>query len=353
MVGLHAQKPEHRAPPAIFLMGPTASGKTDLAMSLVQAMPCEIISVDSAMIYRGMDIGTAKPSAEELQAAPHRLIDICDPAESYSAADFRRDALAEMAEITARGRIPLLVGGTMMYFKALLNGLSDLPSADSGLRAEIEQEAERHGWQQLHDELAATDPEAAQRIHPNNRQRLMRAIEVIRITGRPISELWAAKLAESPGTSPVRRGSGIENYPYITRWQADEQTGLPYTVYQFALAPMERSQLHQRIQLRFGKMLQQGFLDEVRALKARGDLNTDMPSVRCVGYRQAWDFLSGDIDHSTFVERGVAATRQLAKRQLTWLRKWPEVQWLDRPDPQAVVETLKKSGVPSTFMMNN
>ncbi|MEC7816404.1 MAG: tRNA (adenosine(37)-N6)-dimethylallyltransferase MiaA [Pseudomonadota bacterium] len=349
MAGLQAPEPAQKAPPAIFLMGPTASGKTDLAMALVRALPCEIISVDSAMIYRGMDIGTAKPSAEELAVAPHRLIDICDPAESYSAADFRRDALAAMAEITDRGRVPLLVGGTMMYFKALLNGLSDLPSANARVRAEIEQEAERHGWQRLHDELTAADPEAAQRIHPNNRQRLMRAIEVIRITGRPISELWAAENPEPPGTSGVRSGSGIENYPYITQWQADEQTGLPYTVSQFALAPAERSELHQRIQRRFEAMLKQGFVDEVRALKARGDLNTDMPSVRCVGYRQAWDFLSGDIDHSTFVDRGVAATRQLAKRQLTWLRKWPEVQWLDGPDPQSVVDTLKKSGVPTTL----
>ncbi|MBE0485551.1 tRNA (adenosine(37)-N6)-dimethylallyltransferase MiaA [Marinobacter sp.] len=332
-------------PPAIFLMGPTASGKTDLALELCRRLPCDIISVDSAMIYRGMDIGTAKPSADELAAAPHRLIDICDPAETYSAADFRRDALIEMAEITGRGRIPLLVGGTMMYFKALLHGMSDLPAASPELRAQLEREAAEHGWEQLHRELKANDPIAARLIHPNNRQRLMRALEVIRLTGRPISDIWQSQ----SGTSVQGDRSGIEDYTYITRWQADESPSLPYTVFQFALAPVERSWLHQRIQRRFQAMLQSGFLNEVQALMARGDLNPDMPSMRCVGYRQAWDYLSDCCDYETFVSKGVAATRQLAKRQLTWLRKWPNVHWLNLSDPQVVIDALKKAGVRTTF----
>ncbi|MFO8141547.1 MAG: tRNA (adenosine(37)-N6)-dimethylallyltransferase MiaA [Marinobacter sp.] len=332
-------------PPAIFLMGPTASGKTDLAMELCRRLPCDIISVDSAMIYRGMDIGTAKPSADELAAAPHRLINICDPADTYSAADFRRDALAEMAEISGRGRIPLLVGGTMMYFKALLHGMSDLPSANPALRAQLEREAAAQGWEHLHRELTARDPVAARLIHPNNRQRLMRALEVIRLTGKPISDLW-----RSPsGTSAPDNRSGVEDYTYFTRWQADESPSLPYTIYQFALAPTERSELHQRIQRRFQAMLASGLLHEVQALMDRGDLHTDLPSMRCVGYRQAWDHLSGGCDDKTFVSRGVAATRQLAKRQLTWLRKWPDVHWLNNGDSQVVLETLRKSGLHTAF----
>lgn len=336
----HPAKPDAR-PPAIFLMGPTASGKTDLAIALCERLPCEIISVDSAMIYRGMDIGTAKPSPEELARAPHRLIDICDPTETYSAADFRRDALAEMAEITARGRIPLLVGGTMMYFKALLHGMSNLPSASPELRARLEQEAQMHGWEALHRELSEKDPQAAQLIHPNNRQRLMRAVEVIRLTGQPISRLWQST-----------ESAGVEDFTYSTRWQADENASLPYTVYQFALAPAERSILHQRIERRFLAMLEAGFLEEVRALMARGDLEPDMPSMRCVGYRQAWDYLAGHTGYQDFVAQGVAATRQLAKRQLTWLRKWQNVQWLTTADTLPVLETLKSSGLPTTFDCN-
>lgn len=332
-------------PLAIFLMGPTASGKTDLAIELCRRLPCDIISVDSAMIYRGMDIGTAKPSTEELAAAPHRLIDICDPADTYSAADFRRDALAEMAEISGRGRIPLLVGGTMMYFKALLHGMSDLPSANPALRAQLAREAAAHGWAHLHRELTARDPVAARLIHPNNRQRLLRALEVIRLTGRPISDIW-----QSPsGTSVAGNPSDIEDYTYFTRWQADESPSLPYTVLQFALAPVERSELHQRIQQRFQAMLESGFLNEVQTLMARGDLHADLPSMRCVGYRQAWDHLSGSYDDEAFVSKGVAATRQLAKRQLTWLRKWPKVHWLNVGDPQEVIETLRESGLHTLF----
>ncbi|PPK53023.1 tRNA (adenosine(37)-N6)-dimethylallyltransferase MiaA [Marinobacter persicus] len=332
-------------PPAIFLMGPTASGKTDLAIALCQQLPCEIISVDSAMIYRGMDIGTAKPSGEELAQAPHRLIDICDPAETYSAADFRRDALTEMADIAERGRIPLLVGGTMMYFKALLHGMSNLPSASPELRAQIEREAESQGWEALHRELSEKDPQAAKLIHPNNRQRLMRALEVIRLTGKPISSFWQADKAS--------QSAGVEDFTYSTRWQADENASLPYTVCQFALAPAQRSTLHQRIERRFLAMLEAGFLDEVRGLMARGDLTPDMPSMRCVGYRQAWDYLAGHTDYETFVAKGVAATRQLAKRQLTWLRKWQDVQWLTTADISPVLETLKSQGVRTTFEENN
>ncbi|MHA7925614.1 MAG: tRNA (adenosine(37)-N6)-dimethylallyltransferase MiaA [Marinobacter sp.] len=330
-------------------MGPTASGKTDLAMALCDRLPCEIISVDSAMIYRGMDIGTAKPTAAELARAPHRLIDICDPAETYSAADFRRDALAAMAEITAAGRIPLLVGGTMMYFKALIHGMSGLPSASSDVRRALEQEAEERGWEALYEELQSLDPIAAERIHPNNRQRLMRALEVLRLTGKPISEFWKAE--SGPGEQPalVEQSADVKDYTYFTRWQADETSSLPYTVTQLAMMPPERRVLHERIRLRFLKMLEAGFLDEVRALMLREDLNPDLPSMRCVGYRQAWSYLSGEDDYETFVSKGVAATRQLAKRQLTWLRKWSDVDWLDSDDKLIVEAALKKIRLRTTF----
>jgi len=232
-----------------------------------------------------------------------------------------------------------------MYFKALLHGMSGLPSASPELRRKIQQAAESLGWKHLHDELSAKDPVAAELIHPNNRQRLMRAIEVIRLTGQPISELWQVET----GTSAQHQRSGIEDYTYFTRWQADESGDLPYTVFQFALAPEERKVLHERIEKRFLALLEAGFLEEVRRLMARGDLSPELPSMRCVGYRQAWEYLSGDCDYETFVNRGVAATRQLAKRQLTWLRKWPDLHWLDSSDPQVVLETLKKSGLPTTF----
>ena len=240
-------------------MGPTASGKTALAIALRKVLPVELISVDSALIYRGMDIGTAKPDAAELSAAPHRLLDILDPAEAYSAADFRRDALAEMADIVAAGRIPLLVGGTMLYFKALLEGLSPLPSADPEVRARIEQQAAEQGWNALHQQLQEIDPVAAARIHPNDPQRLSRALEVFFISGKTLTEL--------------------------TQTSGD---ALPYKVHQFAIAPASRELLHQRIEQRFHQMLASGFEAEVRALFARGDLHTDMPSIRCVGYRQMW-----------------------------------------------------------------
>jgi tRNA dimethylallyltransferase len=337
-------------PPAIFLMGPTASGKTDLAIELCRRLPCDIISVDSAMIYRGMDIGTAKPSPEELAEAPHRLIDICDPAETYSVADFRRDALTAMADISAQGRIPLLVGGTMMYFKALLQGLSSLPSADPVLRRQLETQAEQQGWESLYRELEQKDPVAAGLIHPNNRQRLLRAIEVIRLTGQPISRLWAPG-DEDGGSGSGREGTAasVEDYTYFTRWQADESSSLPYTVTQLAIAPSDRKILHDRIARRFRLMLDAGFLEEVRALMARGDLHSELPSMRCVGYRQAWSHLAGDYDQQEMVGKGVAATRQLAKRQLTWLRKWSGLDWLDSDDPEMVDLALKIIGSRTTL----
>ena len=291
-------------PQAIFLMGPTASGKTALAINLRKTLPVELISVDSALIYQGMDIGTAKPTAQELAQAPHRLLDILDPAQAYSAADFRRDALAEMAEITVSGRIPLLVGGTMLYFKALLEGLSPLPSADPEVRERIEKQAAEQGWDALHRELALVDPVAAARIHPNDPQRLSRALEVFFISGKTLTEL-----TQTSGEA------------------------LPYQVHQFAIAPAGRELLHHRIEQRFHQMLVSGFETEVRALFARGDLHTDMPSIRCVGYRQMWSYLAGEITHDEMVYRGICATRQLAKRQMTWLRGWEGVHWLDSDNP--------------------
>lgn len=298
-------------PPAIFIMGPTASGKTALSIALRQRLPVELISVDSALIYRGMDIGTAKPSAEELALAPHRLIDIRDPAQAYSAADFRKDALKEMADITAAGRIPLLVGGTMLYFKALLDGLSPLPSADPQVRQRIEQQAALLGWEALHQQLAEIDPVSAARIHPNDPQRLSRALEVFFISGKTLTEL--------------------------TKISGET---LPYRVHQFAIAPVSRELLHQRIELRFRQMLDAGFETEARALFDRGDLHTDMPAVRCVGYRQMWSYLSGEIDYDEMVYRGICATRQLAKRQMTWLRGWSPVQWLDSDKPGEALDSV-------------
>ncbi|AIU71489.1 tRNA delta(2)-isopentenylpyrophosphate transferase [Hafnia alvei FB1] len=298
-------------PPAIFIMGPTASGKTALAMSLRQRFPVELISVDSALIYRGMDIGTAKPTAEELAQAPHRLIDIRDPAESYSAADFRADALREMAAITAEGKIPLLVGGTMLYFKALLEGLSPLPAADPEVRAQIEKQAQELGWEALHRQLQQVDPVSAARIHPNDPQRLSRALEVFLISGKTLTEL--------------------------TKISGET---LPYNVQQFAIAPATREQLHQRIALRFEQMMAAGFEAEARALFERGDLHTDLPSVRCVGYRQMWSYLEGEIGYDEMVYRGICATRQLAKRQMTWLRGWESVHWLDSDEPLQALESV-------------
>ncbi|MBU0499345.1 MAG: tRNA (adenosine(37)-N6)-dimethylallyltransferase MiaA [Gammaproteobacteria bacterium] len=280
-------------------MGPTASGKTDLAMRLARERPCEIISVDSALVYRGMDIGTAKPEPELLRAFPHRLVDICDPAEAYSAARFREDALQAMAEIHAAGRIPLLVGGTMLYFRALEFGLAPLPEADPVLRERLGAEAEQLGWAELHRRLAALDPASAQRIHPNDPQRILRALEVCELSGRPLSEL--------------QRGTNAD---------------LPFRPLKLALAPTDRDLLRKRIAIRFHAMLQAGFEDEVRRLWLRGDLNPDMPSLRAVGYRQMLMYIRGEVDQDKMVELAINATRQLAKRQMTWLRSYPEVHWL-------------------------
>ena len=298
-------------PPAIFLMGPTASGKTDLAMELCRVLPCELISVDSALVYRGMDIGTAKPSKEQLAEFPHRLVDILDPAQSYSAADFRTDALAAMAEITARGKIPLLVGGTMLYFKALLDGLADMPAADAGIRAELEAQAAAHGWQALHDQLAVVDPVSAARIHPNDPQRLIRALEVYRVSGLSMTAHREQQTAQTTDAA------------------ASGRPQLPYTVANLAIAPADRKVLHDRIATRFSNMLDQGFLDEVLALRSRGDLHPGLPSIRAVGYRQVWDHLDAKLTFAEMQERGIIATRQLAKRQFTWLRSWEDLNWLD------------------------
>lgn len=303
-------------PDVIFLLGPTASGKTALATALYQRLNVELVSVDSALIYRGMDIGTAKPTPAELQLAPHHLIDIRDPAQSYSAADFRVDALRLIAEIQHRGNIPILVGGTMLYFKALLEGISPLPEADAAIRLQLEQEAAAKGWAVMHQQLAQVDPVSAVRIHPNDPQRINRALEVYRITGRSLTELTAEK-----------------GEPFA------------YPAHQFAIAPDDRAVLHQRIAQRYMLMLQQGFEQEVSRLKQRPDLHLDLPSMRCVGYRQMWQYLDNECSYEQMVERGIAATRQLAKRQLTWLRSWSDLHWLSsdvapEENLQAVLSSL-------------
>ncbi|HEX5843696.1 MAG TPA: tRNA (adenosine(37)-N6)-dimethylallyltransferase MiaA [Pseudomonas sp.] len=300
-----------RLPPAIFLMGPTAAGKTDLALELARVLPCDLISVDSALIYRGMDIGTAKPDKAVLAEFPHKLVDIRDPAESYSAAEFRSDALAAMAESTARGRIPLLVGGTMLYYKALLEGLAAMPSADAQVRAELEARAQVEGWQALHDELRRVDPESAARIHPNDPQRLVRALEVYRVSGLSMSAHRQHQAAENTAGGASKAGQ------------------FPYTVAQLAIAPAQRQLLHERIAQRFHLMLEQGLVDEVEGLRQRSDLHPGLPSIRAVGYRQVWDYLEGNLSLAQMEERGIIATRQLAKRQFTWLRGWNDVHWLD------------------------
>ncbi|MFT3931958.1 MAG: tRNA (adenosine(37)-N6)-dimethylallyltransferase MiaA [Spongiibacteraceae bacterium] len=303
---------------AICLMGPTASGKTALALEIAKHYPCEIISVDSALVYRGMDIGTAKPTPVELAQVPHHLVDILDPAQTYSAANFRRDALRLIGEIHARGRIPLLVGGTMLYFRVLLEGIADMPSANSAVRDEIAREAERLGWPAIHAELARVDPVAASKIHPQHSQRIQRALEVYRLTGVPISQLQAEGTTQQPG--------------------ADETESVRWI--QLAVAPADRKVLHARIATRFDAMLEAGFIDEVAALKARGDLHTDLPSIRAVGYRQAWDYLDQRVSYAEMIERGVIATRQLAKRQLTWLRSWPDLCWFYTDADQRVTNCV-------------
>lgn len=293
-------------------MGPTASGKTALAVELAQRLPCEIISVDSAMVYRGMDIGTAKPNAEIRALAPHRLLDIRDPADSYSAGQFRDDALREITDIMAHDRIPLLVGGTMLYFHILQQGLASLPTADPALRQQLLAEAEQHGWQALHERLQKIDPVAAARIHPNDPQRLQRALEVYALTGKTLTELCS---------------------------QADTHS-FPYQVINIALAPSARDQLHHDIALRLAQMLQQGFIEEVAQLMQRSDLTPDLPALRAVGYRQVWDYLLDKFNYEQMHERALIATRQLAKRQLTWLRSWENLSWFDSQDSEHLAKVL-------------
>lgn len=288
-------------PPAIFLMGPTASGKTGVAVELAQSLPVEIISVDSALVYRDMNIGTAKPDAATLVRAPHHLIDIIDPTAAYSAATFRHDALRLMADITARGRIPLLVGGTMLYFKALREGLDELPQADAAVRAALDAEIAQHGIAHLYRQLAAVDTETAARLAPGDTQRIQRAMEIYRVTGQPMSSL-------------IRQQAAHE---------------LPYRVLPIALVPSDRAALHRRIATRFAQMLELGLVDELCGLQAGYALHPDLPSMRCVGYRQTWEFLEGKISEGELLEKGVIATRQLAKRQLTWLRSMPDNIALD------------------------
>ncbi|MCK4742823.1 MAG: tRNA (adenosine(37)-N6)-dimethylallyltransferase MiaA [Sulfuriflexus sp.] len=303
-------------PPAIFIMGPTASGKTDLAMSLMEHFPVELISVDSGQIYRDMNIGTAKLDAETLARAPHRLIDIRDPNERYSAAEFRDDALREMQEITAAGNIPVLVGGTMLYFRALEYGLSPLPVADLDVRAKLESQAAEVGWSGMHEKLAAIDPVAAERIHPNDPQRIQRALEVHVISGKTMTDLYSEE-------------SGHD---------------FPYQPIKLAIAPNERKILHERIERRFYIMLEQGFVKEVEALYKRGDLNLDMPSVRTVGYRQFWHHVAGDCSLSEATEKAIIATRQLAKRQLTWMRGDETFECFDSLSADLLDQVLKRLG---------
>ena len=302
-------------PPIIWLMGPTAAGKTDLAIRIARRLPVEIVSVDSALVYRGMDIGTAKPEPHVLAEIRHHLVDILEPTESYSAAQFRADALEAIASILARGRIPLLTGGTMLYFRAIEHGLSELPPADPEIRARLEREAHEHGWPALHARLAQVDPEAAGRIHANDPQRIQRALEVFEITGQPLSSLQK------------RAGGGPFPYP-LAKW---------------VVAPKDRSWLHARIAERFRQMLAKGFVDEVVALRARGDLDLSMPSMRAVGYRQVWEYLDGRYDYGAMVERGIAATRQFAKRQLTWLRAERDAEWFASEEPQQLERLVARA----------
>jgi tRNA dimethylallyltransferase len=296
---------DHRAnenrPPAVFIMGPTASGKSAVALEIAQRFSVEIISVDSAQVYRGMDIGTAKPDAATQAAIPHHLIDIIDPTQAYSAARFHDDALRRMSEITARGRIPLLVGGTMLYFRALTAGLSDLPEADEETRKQLAAEAEAKGWPAMHAELATVDPETAARLKPGDSQRVQRALEIFRLTGSPMASLIGA----------------------------GKRDPFPYRVLNIALVPSDRELLHRRIALRFDDMLRLGLVNEVRELRRRHTLRQDLPSMRCVGYRQAWEFLNGGSSEKELRMRGTAATRQLAKRQLTWLRAMEDIEEFD------------------------
>jgi tRNA dimethylallyltransferase len=324
-------------PPAIFLMGPTASGKTGVAVELVQRLPVELISVDSALVFRDMDIGTAKPDVATLAKAPHHLIDIIDPTEAYSAAAFRHDALRLMADITARGKIPLLVGGTMLYFKALREGLSPLPQADAEVRAKLDAEIAQHGIEHLHARLAKVDAETAARLHSTDTQRIQRAMEIYLVSGKPMSEL--IKESASP-SAPLPQT--------LSRLRERDADDLPYDILSIALIPSDRAVLHQRIAVRFQQMLKDGLLEELRGLRQKYPLHRDMTSMRCVGYRQAWEYQEGEITEAELLEKGIAATRQLAKRQLTWLRSMPDNIELDCLSPDLadkVLQTIARAGI--------
>lgn len=297
-------------------MGPTASGKTALAVELVKRYPFQIISVDSAQVYRGMNIGTGKPTKEILDIAPHRLIDIVDPAVAYSASEFRSDAIAEIQDVLAQGGTPLLVGGTMLYFRVLRDGLAEMPHADSSVRAEIGELAEHEGWEAVHRELARVDPESAARIHPNDPQRLQRALEVFRVSGKTMTALHNEE-------------------------QTAPKVEQPFNLHFFAIQPEDRSLLHSQIEQRFKQMLQDGLLAEVKQLHSRKDLNPLLPSIKSVGYRQVWQYLDGELDYDEMVEKSIIATRQLAKRQLTWLRSWRNLQSLGDSSAQSIDSVLK------------
>lgn len=307
------------SPSCLCIAGPTASGKTAAAMAIAQHHAVEIISVDSALVYRGMDIGTAKPTPGELAAVPHHLVDIRDPLQAYSAAEFVADAERLIREISARGKLPLLVGGTMLYFKALFDGLDDMPKADPTVRAALADEAAAQGWPALHAELARVDPATAARLAPNDSQRISRALEVFRVSGRPLSFFHAQGAAKKAAA-----GEGDIAAPVL-----------------ISLEPQDRAWLHERIAQRFDAMLAAGFIDEVKALRARGDLNPDLPSMRCVGYRQAWEALDGDYPMAELRDKGIFATRQLAKRQITWLRSMPRRQVVACDGPQALQQVLE------------
>jgi tRNA dimethylallyltransferase len=303
------------APFAVCIMGPTATGKTDLAIACADELGMELISVDSALVYKDMDIGTAKPDTVTLAKAPHRLINIVDPSEAYSAGRFREDALAEMDAITAAGKIPLLVGGTMLYFNALQKGMADLPEADDEIRQKLDEEVARVGWEGLHKRLSDVDPESAKRLHPNDPQRIKRALEVYDITGKTLTEIWAEQESQLP----------------------------PYRLVKIALMPPDRVELRKRIEQRFDAMLVEGVVEEVRGLFNRGDLHAEMPSMRAVGYRQIWSYLAGDYDYETMREKAITATAQLAKRQMTWLRSETQCNFIDpeQVKPSKVLKNLR------------
>ncbi len=305
-------------PPAIFLLGPTASGKSDLAMKLTSHLPVELVSVDSALVYRDMNIGTAKPDAEILRQYPHHLVDIRNPDQVYSAADFRSEVLTLMSAISERGNIPLLVGGTMLYFKVLIEGIASMPAADSAIREKIAREAKTGGWQKVHQRLAEVDPESAARIHPNDPQRLQRALEIWELTGESMTQLHKKQ---------------------------QDLVSLPFSVCQLAIIPSDRADLHRIIAARFEQMIKDGFIEEVEHLREKYDLNAELPSIKSVGYRQVWQYLEGEVDRKVMQERAIIATRQLAKRQFTWLRGWSNLREIPFPEVNEALKIIQASSI--------